>query len=201
VKRVVRIGLQEHEILLQRESRVGDAFLKFHNTSAAVRFLRLCEDDRRNESVLRGCLADLLHSPATNRYDWKEICEQLAYHLMIGNIRIITSAVREPQGGSRRKTPPPPPETPPETPPVTPAKPVEPVTPAKWVEFQVAEMVGDEEKIRNDVTLRIKFAERAPQTFSPNDQGVFRIEQITAGSTCDVQNLEGPHYFEVTEVS
>jgi len=192
--------LNEYEIRALRDSRIEDSYMKFHNRAAALSFLRSCMDSRRNIPVLRDCLADALHSPLLNRFTWHDLAEQLANQLVIGNIRIVTSAEREAPGGGHGKKPEKKKETPPVQPavPPTPIVPEKPVEPAKWIEFQVV----DEETGEGvaGVALRVKLADRVAQNFATKDDGQIRIDNIMSGSDCNIEDITAAEYLEVVEI-
>ena len=196
MRRVLRLGLREFEILVRHDFHPDDDYIKFVDESSALSFLRKFASECDQERILRDWLADAQFSPALGRLRSEELLRQLAGHIMTGTVRIIRSGVLSPVGGSVST---PPIEEEEEATEETPVVPPIPAEPLKWIEVLVVDDAT--KKGRGDTTLKIKLGDKNPQNFPAKKTGMVRIDHLASGTTCDVQEVIASELLEVIDLS
>jgi len=197
MRRVLRLGLREFEILVRHDFHPDDDYIKFVDESSALSFLRKFASECDQERILRDWLADAQFSPDLGRLRSEELLRQLAGQIMTGAVRITRSGVPSPVGGGSVSAPPIEEEE--EASEETPVVPPKPAEPLKWIEVLVVDDAT--KKGRGDTTLKIKLGDKNPQNFPAKKTGMVRIDHLASGTTCDVQEVIASELLEVIDLS
>ncbi|MFC1712444.1 hypothetical protein ACFL6S_02180 [Candidatus Poribacteria bacterium] len=90
MKRFLRRGIQEIEILGCHDCSPRDAFMEFHDIFSAISFLRKLADDPLNMVALRGVYAAASYAKPLNvfRLTDHQLLEQLAHQIVSGHIKL-----------------------------------------------------------------------------------------------------------------
>lgn len=96
MRRVLWRGSQAIELLRWQERHTTDTFVEFHETSAALDFLRPHLDDPVSMRTLRDTLAEELGHLGMVGLDDQEVLDQLAWRLVWDDVRVTPSVTSRP---------------------------------------------------------------------------------------------------------
>ncbi len=195
MKRMLRRGFKEYELLDRDHPESPGSSLIFNHETSAQNFLQGFITDPFSMMALRDLLdEDPLHTDPTRLED-QDIIQQVARQMVRGQVRVVVIAVRPTEGLAV-----------PYDPTKTPVEeeeeeegPVEEVAPAtaNWIKFQVVdEDTGEPVK---DVTLKIKLPSDEVKEYKTDGSGTIEIQDLTPGS-CEILEMRDEDALEVTRL-
>lgn len=210
MRRVLRSGTQQVEILRPHECDPDDKPMEFRNTFSALNFLRRFVHDHFNMMTLRSILTEALPIMNITRLTDDEILQQFAWQVVHSYFKLVLRVEETPRmilpiTPSEETAS----EDAAETNEVTAEEPVSSTAPdataattapqvtANWVEFRIVDDETDQPLA--DVRIRIKLPTGESQEHTTDANGVVRIDDVPEG-TCDIEKILDPHASEVVQV-
>jgi len=96
LKRVLRRGIQQFNILEKREIQPDDKFKEFHDKTSALNFLRGLMRDNFNTIILRNMVKQKLSQSRFSSVGERKVIENLASQLVSGQLKIAMLPVAIP---------------------------------------------------------------------------------------------------------
>jgi len=210
VRRVLRSGTQQVEILRPHECDPDDKPMEFRNTFSALNFLRRFMYDHFNMMTLRSILAEVLPIMNITSLTDDEILQRFTWQVVHSYFKLVLRVEETPrmifpitpseEAASENETEAdevtaegPVPSTAPNAAAATTA----PQVTANWFEFRIVDDETDQPVA--DVRIRIKLPTGESREHTTDANGVVRIDDVPEG-TCDIEEILDPHASEVVQV-